>query len=93
MSCLFWLDAIVLVIKHFIQLYHELLVYSMLEVRHLDCLRVKNDSITTRNGDVEELEELDDLLVGRLYLLLEQNEDKLVHFAYHLVDWRLCKML
>ena len=75
MSCLFWLDSIVLVIEHFIQLNHKLLVYSMLEVRHLDCLRVKNDSITTRNGDVEELEELDDLLVGRLYLLLKQNEN------------------
>lgn len=75
MSCLFWLDSIVLVIEHFIQLHHKFLVYSMLEVRHLDCLRVKNDSITTRYGDVEVLEEFDDLLVGRLYLLLKQNEN------------------
>lgn len=47
----------------------------MLEVWHLDCFRVKNDSITTRYGDVEELEELDDLLVGRFYLLFKQNEN------------------
>ena len=47
----------------------------MLEVRHLDCLRIKNDSITTRYGDVEVLEEFDHLLVGRLYLLLKQNEN------------------
>ena len=87
------LDAIVLVVQHFVKLHQELLIHCMLEVRHLDGLRVENHSIAAWNGDVEELEELDDLLVGRLYLLLEQNEDKLVHFAYHLVDWRLCKML
>lgn len=64
----------------------------MEEVWHLEHFSIEDAAVTSRDLDSKELEESDDLLIRRLHLLFEENEDKLVDFGDCLVDWGGCEV-
>ena len=65
----------------------------MQKVWHLKHFLVEDDAVASRDRYLEILEELDDLLVRRLHLLLEKNEDQVVDPFDSQVDSCLVQVL
>ena len=75
-------------VHHPIKLYQQLLIHSMKEIRLFDHFLIQYGTVALRNGNLEVLKQLDDLLVGLFHFSFEKDQYEIIDLVYRRVNCR-----
>ena len=75
-------------VHHPIKLYQQLLIHSMKEIRLFNHFLIQYGTVALRNGNLEVLKQLDDLLVGLFHFSFEKDQYEIIDLVYRRVNCR-----